>query len=146
MRLLERLLREVGSQMEVGEVYRLGPRRFKDPVEEPLDLPGLVYTGFYLGRTKRRFQPSSLLLQHLAKEDHTHKAYVDRRGAWLFLVGKDLFEESLLGLSEGARPGRCCLVVYGGRCLGYGRLETRWERRVVTNLFNLGDFLHRESQ
>ena len=149
MRLLRRLLRDLGSAYSPGEsgvlrindkYFTLGPSLMSGlKVKE-----GLVYAGRYLGRDRRLFQPSSLLLEVLAAEPGTHKARVARKAAWLFVCGKDLFEESV----EDAEPelvlGAHYLVVHGGRCIGYGRYETAGARRVIRNLFDLGDFLRRE--
>ena len=104
----------------------------------------MVYNGLYLGQDKRWFIPSSLLLQKLAKEEATKKAYVDRDAAWLFVVGKDIFEQNVQRFEGDVKPGRYCLVMFGEGCLGYGRFETSGELRVIKNMFDLGDFLRRE--
>jgi ribosome biogenesis protein Nip4 len=36
--------------------------------------------------------------------------------------------------------------MYGGNCIGYGRYETSLDRRVVKNLYDIGDFLRREQE
>jgi ribosome biogenesis protein Nip4 len=36
------------------------------------------------------------------------------------------------------------LVMLGDDCLGYVRIETRDGRRLLRNIFDLGDFLRRE--
>ena len=85
-------------------------------------------------------------MQKLAKEPDTHKIYVDRDTAWLFVVGKDIFDENILDHTDGVRLGGYCLVMFGEQCIGYGRYETSRDRRVVKNLFDLGDFLRREQE
>ena len=80
----------------------------------------------------------------LAKEEATKKAYVDRNAAWLFVVGRDIFEENIQRFKGDVKPGRYCLVMFGDGCIGYGRFETSGDRRVIKNMFDVGDFLRRE--
>ena len=144
MRLLTRFLRDIGSKLPISDVVKINNKRFTSAIEPPLELPDPVYTGAYLGQNKRRFEPSSILLQRLAKDSNTHKIYVDRDTAWLFVVGKDIFDENIIEQNDGVRLGGYCLVMFGKYCIGYGRYETSIDRLVVKNLFNLGDFLRRE--
>ena len=146
MRLMKRFLRDIGSKYIPVEVLNINNKRFTAKINPPLILSEQVYTGTYLGQNRQRFEPSSILLQKLAKEPDTHKIYVDRDTAWLFVVGKDIFEENILDRSDGVRLGGYCLVMFGERCIGYGRYETSRDRRVVKNLFDLGDFLRREQE
>ena len=146
MRLMRRFLRDIGSKYTLNEVINLNNKRFTSTVKSPLDLTELVYTGTYLGQNRQRFEPSSILLQKLAQEPDTHKVYLDRDTAWLFVVGKDIFEENILDRSDDVRLGGYCLVMFGEQCIGYGRYETSRDLRVVKNLFDLGDFLRREQE
>ena len=144
MRLLKRFLRDIGSEFIPSDVVNINNKRFTSTIEPPIELPEPVYTGTYLGQNRRRFVPSSLFLQRLAQESSTHKVWVDRDTAWLFVVGKDIFDENIIKQTDGVRLGGYCLVMFGTYCVGYGRYETSLERRVVKNLFDLGDFLRRE--
>jgi len=146
LRLMRRFLRDIGSKYTLNEVINLNNKRFTSTVKSPLDLTELVYTGTYLGQNRQRFEPSSILLQKLAQEPDTHKVYLDRDTAWLFVVGKDIFEENILDRSDDVRLGGYCLVMFGEQCIGYGRYETSRDLRVVKNLFDLGDFLRREQE
>lgn len=149
MRLLRRLLRELNSAYspEESDVLRINDKYFtlSPSLWDGLKARrGLVYAGRYLGRDRRAFQPSSLLLEALASEPGTRKVHVGRDAAWLFACGRDLFEESVAEAEPELALGAYYLVVYGGRCIGYGRYETAGERLVIRNLFDLGDFLRRE--
>ena len=146
MRLMRRFLRDIGSKYSPEEVVNINNKRFTAAIISSLELPEQVYTGTYLGQNRQRFEPSSILLQKLAHEPDTHKVYVDRDTAWLFVVGKDIFDENILDRSDGVRLGGYCLVMFGEQCIGYGRYETSRDRRVVKNLFDLGDFLRREQE
>jgi ribosome biogenesis protein Nip4 len=105
----------------------------------------LVYAGTYLGRNRRRFEPGSPLLQMLAAEEETKKVHLDRDAAWLFVCGRDIFEESLRRVEGALELGVYYLVMFEGRCIGYGRFETSAGIHVIRNLFDVGDFLRRES-
>jgi ribosome biogenesis protein Nip4 len=104
----------------------------------------LVYAGKYLGKDKRRFKPSLILLQSLTDEKATRKVSVDRESAWLFVCGNDIFEERLKPISGELRLGENYLVIFEGRCIGYGRFESSAGIKVMKNLFDVGDFLRRE--
>jgi ribosome biogenesis protein Nip4 len=145
-----RLLRDLGSAYIPGEseVLRINDKYFTlgPPLRSGLKVrEGLVYAGRYLGRDRRVFQPSSLLLGALAAEPGTRKVRVGREAAWLFVCGRDLFEGSVDEAEPELVLGAHYLVVYEGRCIGYGRYETAGDRHVIRNLFDLGDFLRREA-
>ena len=144
MRLLTRFLKDIGSGYRPDELYKINNKRFANPLDVRLPKDCVVYNGFYLGQNKRWFEPSSLLLQKLAKEEGTRKAHIGREAAWLFVVGKDVFEDNVDSFSENVRLGNYCLVMFEGDCIGYGRYETSGDRKVIKNMFDLGDFLRRE--
>jgi len=144
MRLLKRFLRDLGSKYAPSDVVNINNKRFTSTLDPPVDIPELVYTGTYLGQNRQRFEPSSILLQIIAEEQSTHKVYVNRDTAWLFEVGKDVFDENILDMTAGVRLGGYCLVMFDDQCIGYGRYETSRDLRVVKNLYDVGDFLRRE--
>lgn len=147
MRLMRRFLRDVGSKRLAEADLNLNNMRFTVPESlSPFieDRGQLVYAGRYLGKNMRYFQPSSILLQELAGEQGTRKAYVSREAGWLFVCGKDIFEENITGVDGELKPGAYYLVMMGGDCLGYGRFETSAGRRVIRNAYDIGDFLRRE--
>jgi ribosome biogenesis protein Nip4 len=144
MRLLRKFLIQVGSKYRPEELFNINNKRFTDPIDVKLQRDMMVYNGLYLGQNRRWFTPSSLLLQKLAQEDATKKAYVYRDAAWLFVVGKDIFEENVQRFEGGVKLGMYCLVMFGEGCIGYGRFETSGDLRVIKNIFDIGDFLRRE--
>jgi ribosome biogenesis protein Nip4 len=144
MRLLKRFLRDLGSKYKPSDLVYINNKRFTSPIAPPVEITELVYTGTYLGQNRQRFKPSSILLQMLVKEPSTQKVYVDRDTAWLFVVGKDVFDENILDRTTGVRLGGYCLVMFGEECIGYGRYETSRDIKVVKNLYDVGDFLRRE--
>ena len=146
MRLLKRFLEQVGSKM-VPEVLMIDSRRFtlnQELGRRRFGRENLVYAGTYLGRNRRLFEPGSPLLQMLASEEGTRKVHLGREAAWLFVCGRDIFEENIKRVEGVLELGSHYLVMFDGRCLGYGRYETSAGIHVIRNLFDLGDFLRRE--
>jgi len=129
MRLLRKFLSQVGSKYRPEELLNINNKRFTETIDVSLPRDRMTYNGFYLGQDRRWFTPSSLLLQD---------------AAWLFVVGKDIFEENVQRFQGDVKPGRYCLVMFGEGCVGYGRFETSGDRRVIKNMFDVGDFLRRE--
>ncbi len=148
MRLLRRFLRQVGSKMDL-EVLMIDSKRFnlsQDMRRQGFSRENLVYAGTYLGRNRRRFEPGSPFLQLLAADDMTRKVHLDRDAAWLFVCGRDIFEENIMRVEGVLELGGYYLVMFDGRCIGYGRFETSAGIHVIRNLFDLGDFIRREDR
>jgi len=146
VRLLKRFLEQVGSNMD-PEVLSIDSKRFtlnQELERQQFSRRDLVYAGTYLGRNRRLFEPGSPLLQVLAAEEDTRKVHLGRDAAWLFVCGRDVFEENIRRVEGVQELGRHYLVMFDGRCIGYGRYETSAGIRVIRNLFDLGDFLRRE--
>ena len=119
-------------------------------------LQGLVrrefyYAGVYLGKIKNRvFFPSFNLLAMLAK-GRANKIVVDRKAAWLFICGRDVFRRGVLTMHGSRRKGDYVLVMNDfGECLGFGKIlcsldaDVQGAEVVVRNISDLGDFLRRE--
>ena len=147
MRLLRRLLRELHSNYKPDEskIIRINNKYFLLEQGQGLhSRKNLVYAGLYLGQDRRTFEPSAILLQILSKGKDARKVNVDRETAWLFVCGRDVFQENILQIEQDLNLGSSYLVMYNGMCLGYGRYETIQGNRMIRNNFNIGDFLHRE--
>jgi ribosome biogenesis protein Nip4 len=146
VRLLRRFLEQVGSKMD-PEVLMIDSKRFilsQKLGRQRFGRENLVYIGTYLGRNRRLFEPGSPLLQMLAAEENTRKVHLDRDAAWLFVCGRDIFEENIKRVEGVLELGGYYLVIFDGRCIGYGHYETSAGIHVIRNLFDLGDFLRRE--
>jgi ribosome biogenesis protein Nip4 len=150
VRLLKKFLEGVGSSLTVdeGRLLRINNRRFT--VGENLDdfifrWDNLVYAGKLLGKDRRLFHPSPTLLQEIASEEGSlNRVHVDRETGWLFVCGRDVFEESILRKDGGFEEGDLSLVMLEGDCLGYGRIEMFQGKKILKNVFDIGDFLRRE--
>jgi len=148
LRLLRRFLEQVGSKMDL-EALMIDSKRFTLSQElgrQRFSRENLVYAGTYLGRNRRLFEPGSPLLHMLEAEEGTRKVHLDRDAAWLFVCGRDIFEENIEGVEDALELGGYYLVMFDGRCIGYGRFETSAGIHVIRNLFDLGDFLRREDR
>jgi ribosome biogenesis protein Nip4 len=111
------------------------------------------YAGTYLGKVKNgRFFPSFNLLTMLA-EGEANKIIVNKKAAWLFICGRDIFRKGILANLGSRKKGDQTLVLNEfGECLGFGRIVCRLEEKAertevaVKNISDIGDFLRREAK
>jgi ribosome biogenesis protein Nip4 len=110
------------------------------------------YAGTYLGKVKNgRFFPSFNLLAILARVD-ANKTVVNKKAAWLFICGRDVFRKGIITVRGSRRKGDYTLVLNEfGECLGFGRIlcsleaEAKKTEVAVKNISDIGDFLRREA-
>jgi ribosome biogenesis protein Nip4 len=120
-----------------------------NPALKPLVKSGFFYAGLYLGKAKEgKFFPSFNLLSMLAKKDAA-RIVLDRKAAWLFICGRDVFSRGVVKTLGSAQRGSDVLVLNEfGECLGFGRIvggfEDSKDRVAVRNVVDVGDFLRRE--
>jgi ribosome biogenesis protein Nip4 len=114
---------------------------------------GFFYAGAYLGAVKgSSFFPSFLLLAMIA-ERKAKKLVVDKKTAWLFICGRDIFKQGIVK-GDGVKKGDYALVLNErNECLGFGKImhNPREEcadatKVVVKNILDIGDFLRREKR
>jgi ribosome biogenesis protein Nip4 len=106
------------------------------------------YAGLYLGKVKNGlFFPSFNLLNMLVPVA-ANKVVLERKAAWLFICGRDVFRKGILKWMGSPRKGDYTLVVNEfGECLGFGVVFSVLEQTdgvVVRNVLDVGDFLRRE--
>jgi ribosome biogenesis protein Nip4 len=109
------------------------------------------YAGMYLGKAKAgKFFPSFNLLRRLSTSG-ARSVIVDRKAAWLFVCGRDVFAKSIETLRGETRKGEIVLVLNDRLdCLGFGKalinLDSIAEGNQVAiqNISDIGDFLRRE--
>jgi ribosome biogenesis protein Nip4 len=109
------------------------------------------YAGTYLGKGKKgKFFPSFNLLAMLARGD-ANKIVVDKKAAWLFICGRDIFRRGILTVRGSWKKGDHTLVMNEfGECLGFGKIVCRLDEGTketevaVENISDVGDFLRRE--
>jgi ribosome biogenesis protein Nip4 len=130
--------------VEKGNRYYLLNEDMKRFIKE-----GFLYAGTYLGETRGgRFMPSFMFLAMIA-ETARNKTYVDRKTAWLFICGRDIFRRGIVKMTGATGRHNCTLVMNKfDECLGFGRvladLNEKAETVAVENVADIGDFLRRE--
>lgn len=129
--------------IDLGKVIRIGRdfylvddnlrnlcRRIKKQAE---------YLGAYLGKKEK---PGLFLLGLLAKHSKK-KVWLNKKGAWLFICGRDIFAKSVVK-AENAEDFVLVMNEHD-ECLGYGQVIDLSSRKVaVKRLYDIGDFLRRE--
>jgi ribosome biogenesis protein Nip4 len=110
------------------------------------------YAGAYLGAVKgSSFFPSFLLLAMIA-ERKANRLMVDRKAAWLFICGRDIFKQGILKGNKLKKGDYALILNEHNECLGFGKtmLNIREEADVnkvaVKNILDIGDFLRREKR
>jgi len=109
------------------------------------------YASTYLGRAENgKFLPSFNLLRLIAEKE-SNKIIVDKKTAWLFICGRDIFRQGIKSVMCSKKTGDHTLVLNEyEECLGFGKiicdLTIAREGVAVENLLDLGDFLRREKQ
>ena len=101
------------------------------------------FIGNYLGR---KGKPGLFLLELLARHSE-NKVWLNEKGAWLFICGRDIFGESITKKFGSFNKGDFVLVMDRyDECLGFGRVVDTFSTKkvVVKNEFDIGDFLRRE--
>jgi ribosome biogenesis protein Nip4 len=109
------------------------------------------YAGTYLGKVKNgKFFPSFNLLTMLAKGE-ANKIVVEKKAAWLFICGRDIFRKGIVAVYGSRKKGAHALVLNEfGECLGFGRVVgsldgAKKSEVAVKNISDVGDFLRREA-
>lgn len=113
---------------------------------------GFFYAGAYLGAVKgASFFPSFLLLAMIA-ESKANKLVVDKKTAWLFICGRDIFKKGIVK-ERNLKKGDYTLVINEhNECLGFGKMmlnlraEIDLNKTAVKNILDIGDFLRREKR
>ena len=109
------------------------------------------YAGIYLGKVKNgKFFPSFNLLTMIAKGE-ANKVIVNKKAAWLFICGRDVFRTGIVEVRGSRKKGDPMLVLNEfHECLGFGRLvcnlvgTAKKGEIAIKNVLDVGDFLRRE--
>ena len=135
-----------------AHAVRIGPRWFHDP-------QGLIVAarergwdpfsgGIYLGEERGGFRPTSALISMLGASSDRRVA-LESKSAWLYLCGRDILMEGVLG-SPGYQSGELVFLVdEQDRILGYGMILNPFDPRhrhavLVKHLVDRGEYLRRE--
>lgn len=127
--------------------YYLLSRNLKQQV--PKDF---FYAGTYLGAVKgASFFPSFPLLKMIA-ESKAKKTVIDKKTAWLFICGRDIFKKGILKENRLKKGNYTLILNEHNECLGFGKIlhnireENNVNRVVIKNILDIGDFLRREKR
>ncbi len=112
-----------------------------------------VHAGIKIGEVgSRRFRFSLEGTFYLVKKEKK-KVYVNDKGEMLFLYGRDIFAESVVGVTEDVKENDIVFVCNGrGDILGIGKArfdaerirKVAKDRVVVENLVDRGEYLRKE--
>jgi len=132
--------------VERGQRYYLLNPRLKRMLQGDF-----YYAGLYLGKAKNGIFFPSFNLLNLLVDVVANKVVVDRKAAWLFICGRDVFRTGILKVMGSKRKGDATLVLNEfGECLGFGKIiDSLIESEgkvVVKNVLDVGDFLRRETK
>lgn len=148
MREFNEFLKNINSSILMeNEIIKINDKRFiinTELLNSIKDRSRLVYIGTFIGRTKKTWKPSTILLEHVSKEDETNKIWVNDQTAWLFVCGRDIFIENVIKSSPQIISGLHYLVINNNDCLGVVRVDTINNMTIMKNIFDVGDFLRRE--
>jgi len=113
---------------------------------------GFFYAGAYLGAVKgASLFPSFLLLSMIAKIK-ANKLVIDKKTAWLFICGRDIFKQGILNGNNLKKGDYTLILNEHNECLGFGKImynlreEPDMNKVAVKNILDIGDFLRREKQ
>jgi len=127
--------------------YYMLPKKMKQQIPK-----GFFYAGAYLGAVKGgSFFPSFILLSMIA--DHkANKLVVDKKTAWLFICGRDIFKQGILRGGNLKKGDYTLIMNQQDECLGFGKImhniheELDKKEVAVKNVLDIGDFLRREKR
>ena len=154
MKLIIDFMQKLGSKISFGSenvVNKKGKLFLINKKLRENSQSNFFYAGMYLGENKQgKFSPSFNLLSILSKQK-ANKVIIDKKAAWLFIYGKDIFRERILKVDGDTKKGGITLVLNNFEdCLGFGEIifdldkESNKGEAVIKNILDLGDFLRRE--
>ncbi|MCW4015721.1 MAG: hypothetical protein NWF06_05070 [Candidatus Bathyarchaeota archaeon] len=113
---------------------------------------GFFYAGAYLGAVKgTSFFPSFLLLEMITK-GKANKMVVDKKTAWLFICGRDIFQQGILEQNNLKKGDYTLIMNEHNECLGFGKIMVNLRgppdsnKVAIKNILDIGDFLRREKR
>ena len=141
-----------GTEIRLDEtliVKRQGRYFLLDENVKRLTSKDFYYAGAYLGEAKDgEFSPSFNLLEMIA-EKKANRVNLEKKAEWLFICGRDVFEQGITKARGSTKEGDYVLVLNSyGECLGFGKilrnLDGKRRGPAVENVLDIGDFLRRE--
>jgi ribosome biogenesis protein Nip4 len=125
--------------VKLGRKYYLATKDAESTAQRITTTPFAL--GTYLGESKKTFQPSPALLDLLAPTS-TRKAVVDKKAAWLYLCGRDVFAKSIIRMD--VKEGLVLVMDEGDETLGYGKIIETKKGMMIKNFLDKGAWLRME--
>ncbi len=121
----------------IGNDFFLMPPELSSAMKK-IKLPPL-HAGLYLGREEEKTAKPSLDLLQMLSKTNAKKAWLNEKGAWMFICRRPALAESIV--KNEAREGEIVLVLtQRDECIGYGIFDGK----SIKNYYDIGDFLRRE--
>lgn len=135
--------KNIGNITKIRNEYYLADKELLELKQKIKPEP--EYIGLFLGEEmKNGFKPSPALIDEIAKISG-RKVFVNDKGEWLFLCGRDIFGKSVT--KADATQGLVLVQNSKDENLGYGKIVgdiANKEKSVIKNLLDKGDYLRRE--
>jgi 60S ribosome subunit biogenesis protein NIP7 len=135
--------KNIGNITKIRNKYYLADKELVELKQKIKAEPESI--GLFLGEdAKEGFKPSPALIDEIAKIS-SRKVFVNDKGEWLFLCGRDLFGKSIV--KANVNDGLVLVQSMKDENLGYGKVIgdiKNKERIVIKNLLDKGDYLRRE--
>jgi ribosome biogenesis protein Nip4 len=133
---------EVDNIKKYGKQYYLVQRDLLELQEKISEKPESV--GLFLGtQNKDEFEPSLALLEILAKIS-PKKVFVNKEAEWLFLCGRDVFEQSVDKFNS--RSGLVLVQNENDENLGLGKITKGKKGLLIKNIMDRGEYLRAEGK
>lgn len=154
MRIIKEFANKLGSDISFDNKYIVNKdsRIFLLNKKQKKYEKEFFYAGIYLGRIINRKIIPSLVLLSILSRNKANKVILNNKASWLFICGKDIFLEGLIGFEGAIKKGDLSLVLNSyNDCLGYGKVTSNIDQKesnkiFLENLLDIGDFLRREKE
>lgn len=153
MKLLKEFIKELGSSpnMDFNLVWKKGKQFFlltkelkkiQDTIEDQA-----VSAGLFLGElVKTKFIPSPDLII-LCAPTANNTIIIDEKSAWLFICGRDIFEESIIEKREQDKANKFHIVCNEKKeVIGIAKRKREKNKYTFLNEYDIGYLLRREQK
>lgn len=145
--------REVFDKTElyrIDEKVFLASRKLMDIAAAINRKPFLI--GTPLGKSKDCYFFPSIPLLNMIRQRTACSIWINKPTEWLYICGRDIFSKGIIRFTGHIERGGISLVLNQyGEVLGFGKIKKNLRHKaepeevVVENIFDIGDFLRRES-
>jgi|FLOH01.1.fsa_nt_gi ribosome biogenesis protein Nip4 len=131
--------KDIGTIKKIGRRYFLVDKKLED---FSLKINKDIFSiGIFLGELKGEFKATPALLEIIAKTSDV-KVFVNRKSEWLFLCGRDIFEESIV--KKNVDSGMVLVQNEIDENIGLGVFLSKKNSNLLKNIIDKGSYLRRE--